>query len=86
MEEVLLTAREAAAELGVHVGTVHNAFQESRLPFVALYGRKLISRAALDAYKRRTRPEGQKPKGRPRGSTTLRFTQQSAREMQDATK
>ena len=46
--EVLLTAREAAEELGVHVGTVHNAFQESRLPFVALYGRKLISRADLN--------------------------------------
>lgn len=64
--EVLLTAREAAQELGVHVGTVHNAFRESRLPFVALYGRKLISRADLDAYKRRTRPGGEKPKGRPR--------------------
>ncbi len=64
--EALLTAREAAAELGVHVGTVHNAFQESRLPFVALYGRKLISRAALDAYKQRTRQGGEKPKGRPR--------------------
>ena len=64
--EVLLTAREAAQELGVHVGTVHNAFQESRLPFVALYGRKLISRADLEAYKQRTRPGGEKPKGRPR--------------------
>jgi len=64
--EILLTAREAAEELGVHVGTIHNAFQDNRLPFVALYGRKLISRAALDAYKRRTRPDGVKPKGRPR--------------------
>ena len=63
---VLLTAREAAAELGVHVGTVHNAFQQSRLPFVALYGRKLITRADLDAYKQRTRPGAEKPKGRPR--------------------
>jgi len=64
--EVLLTAREAAEELGVHVGTVHNAFQDNRLPFVALYGRKLIRRADLDAYKRRTRPNGVKPLGRPR--------------------
>ncbi len=62
----LLTAREAAADLGVHVGTVHKAFQENRLPFVAMYGRKLISRAALDAYKKRTRPDGEKPRGRPR--------------------
>ena len=64
--EVLITAREAAEELGVHVGTVHGAFQEGRLPFTALYGRKLISRAALDAYKKRTRPDGVKPRGRPR--------------------
>ncbi len=66
--EVLLTAREAAEELGVHVGTVHNAFQDNRLPFVALYGRKLIRRADLEAYKQRTRPDGVKPLGRPRKS------------------
>ena len=64
--ETLLTAREAAAELGVHVGTVHRAFQESRLPSVALFGRKLIRRADLDAYKERTRPGGVKPRGRPK--------------------
>lgn len=45
LNEVLLTAREAAAEMGVPIGPAHNAFQEDRLPFVALYGRKLISRA-----------------------------------------
>lgn len=64
--ESLLTAREAAQELGVAISTVHNAFQESRLPFVPMYGRKLISRAALEAYKKRTRPDGEKPRGRPR--------------------
>jgi len=58
VNEALLTARKAAEELGIHVGTVHNAFQRNRLPFVALYGRKLISRTALDTYKRRTRPDG----------------------------
>lgn len=65
--EGLLTAREAAEELGVHVGTVHKAFQENRLPFVALYGRKLINRAVLDDYKKRTRVNGEKPRGRPQG-------------------
>lgn len=64
--EVLLTAREAAAELGVHVGTIHNAFQDNRLPFVPMYGRKLIRRADLDVYRQRTRPNGVKPVGRPR--------------------
>lgn len=68
--EGLLTAREAAQELGIAIGTVHNAFQEKRLPFVALYGRKLISRAALEAYRKRTRPDGEKPKGRPRKGRT----------------
>ncbi len=64
--EVLVTERKAAQELGIHTSAVHKAFQENRLPFVTLYGRKLISRAALEAYKRRMRPDGQKPKGRPR--------------------
>lgn len=64
--EGLLTAGEAAQELGIGVGTVHNAFQEGRLPFVALFGRKLIRRAALEAYRKRTRPDGEKPRGRPR--------------------
>lgn len=63
--EVLLTAREAAKELDIHVGTVHNAFQQSRLPFIALYGRKLISRADLEAYKPRTRPKGDLEPGGP---------------------
>lgn len=64
--ERLLTAREAARELDIAIGTVHNAFQENRLPFVPMYGRKLIRRAALEAYRKRTRPDGEKPKGRPR--------------------
>lgn len=75
LNEVLLTAREAAAELGVYVGTVHNAFQENRLPFVALYGHKLISRADLDAYKYRIRLGGEKPRGRPRKLPKLSETQ-----------
>ena len=51
VNEFLLTAREAAEELGVHGETIHNAIQQNRLPFVALYGRKLISRADQEAYK-----------------------------------
>ena len=37
-------------------------------PIALRYGRKLIRRAALDAYKQRTRPDGEKPKGRPPGA------------------
>ncbi len=58
--EGLLTARKAAAELGVHVGTAQNAFQESHLLFVALYGHNLITRPYHDAYKQRTQPKGAK--------------------------
>jgi excisionase family DNA binding protein len=69
--EALLTARDAAEELGIHVATVHRAFQDNRLPFIALYGRKLIRRSDLDAYKQRTRPNGLKPKGRPIKATNM---------------
>ena len=61
-----LTPAQAAQELDVQAPAVHSALSEGRLPFVTLYGRKLISRTDLDAYKLRTRPGGEKPRGRPR--------------------
>lgn len=64
-KERFLTIREAAAELGSAASTIHNAVYERRLPFVLKYGRKVIDRLDLDAYKQRTRPAGEKPKGRP---------------------
>ena len=72
----LLTPKEAAQELDVHIATVHKAFQENRLPFVPLYGRKLITRTDLDAYKQRTRPNGEKPKGRPLKATQVEDVKQ----------
>ena len=62
----LLTAPEVCNELSISRGAVHNAMTEGRLPFTVMYGRKLISRTDLDAYRQRTRPEGEKPRGRPR--------------------
>ncbi|MGI4791344.1 MAG: excisionase family DNA-binding protein [Janthinobacterium lividum] len=63
-----LTVQEVAVELGVHEQTVRIALLENRLPFVMMLGRKAIGRADLDAYKQRTRPNGEKPRGRPRGA------------------
>lgn len=65
-ESQFVTVQEAAAELSIHEATVRKAFYESRLPFVEMYGRKLIPRADLDAYKARTQPAGEKKVGRPR--------------------
>lgn len=64
--EELLTVREAAGALGVSESAVRNATLEGRLGFVVKYGRKLIARADVDEYRRRTQPEGKKPTGRPR--------------------
>lgn len=61
-----LTAKEAANELQITLSALHAALQEGRLSFTVAYGRKVIARADLEAYRQRTRPDGEKPKGRPR--------------------
>lgn len=69
MEETdYLTIPQVSRELGAAAQTVHTAISEGRLPFVVKYGRKLVARADVEAYRERTRPDGEKPKGRPRGS------------------
>ncbi len=62
----LLTAMGASEELSVHGVTVHNAFQESSLPFVALYGRNIISYFDLNVCKQHIWVGGDKPMRRPR--------------------
>ena len=64
--ETLLTVQEAAALLGVHDNAVRIATKEGRLPFVTALGRKAIRRADLETYRIRTRPDGEKPMGRPK--------------------
>lgn len=61
-----LTVQDAAADLGITEVSVRSALNRSRLPFVKKYGRKLIARADLDAYRHRTQPDGVKKVGRPR--------------------
>jgi excisionase family DNA binding protein len=63
----LLTVQESAAQIGVSETAIRNATLEGRLPFVRLYGRKLIEPVALEAYRQRTQPKGVKQRGRPKG-------------------
>lgn len=64
----MLTVQQAAVHLGINQDTVYQAMREGRLTFVEALGRKVIKRADLEAYEKRTRADGEKPKGRPKGS------------------
>lgn len=60
------TVQEAARELNVSDSAVRIALLEGRLPFAVMFGRKLIARPDLAAYKQRTQPDGVRRVGRPR--------------------
>lgn len=64
--ENLMTIKQAAKELGVSENAIRNATLDGRLPFVAMFSRKLIQRADVEAYRRRSQPDGVKLRGRPR--------------------
>ena len=64
-----MTISQAATSLGVQPQTVRNAVNEERLPCVRVYGRVLIDPDELEVYRKRTQPDGEKPRGRPRKST-----------------
>lgn len=66
MEETLLTVQQAATELGITDGAVRLALSQGRLPSIEKFGRKLIERADINAYRQRTQPDGVKKAGRPR--------------------
>ena len=70
--EAFLTVQEAAQELQVTEGAVRLALSQARLAHTLKYGRKLIARHDLAAYKQRTQPEGVKRVGRPAGSQASR--------------
>ena len=74
----LLTVQEAAAQMGVTEGAIRLALSQSRLAYVEKYGRKLITRADLDAYKARTQPGGVKRVGRPRKASEGASSEQGA--------
>jgi len=62
----LLTVQDAARRIGVSESAIRNATLEGRLPFVRMYGRKLIDPTELGAYQQRTQPDGVKATGRPK--------------------
>ena len=64
--EEYLTVQEAALELGITEVSVRSALNQNRLPFAEKFGRKLVNRDDLEAYKQRTQPSGVKKVGRPR--------------------
>ena len=72
--ENLLTMEDAAAKIGVTVSAIRNATLEGRLPFVRLFGRKLIEAEALAEYKARTQVDGVPPRGRPKALTPAALT------------
>ncbi len=61
-----LSIPEAATYSGVVEQTIRNAVSDGRLPSVKKFGKNLVKRADMDAYKQRTQPEGVPRVGRPR--------------------
>jgi hypothetical protein len=55
-DEELLTVKECADESGVTEMAIRNAIWRGKLPSVEKYGRVLVERAALDAYRATARP------------------------------
>lgn len=62
----LLTPGEAAEIIGITHHTVRTAIYEGRLPHVDIRGKKFVTKLAVEEYKARTQPDGEKPRGRPR--------------------
>ena len=61
-----LTITQAAESLSVSDAAIRKAILKGRLPSIELFGRKLVSRLDVNEYRERTRPDGSKPRGRPK--------------------
>lgn len=66
-----MPVREAARRLDVTRQALYDAIARGGFEPVEVYGRLWISIAEIEAYERRTRPDGVKPNGRPRNSTAV---------------
>lgn len=64
-ESELFTMNEAAQELGLSPATVRQAVLAGRIDHVVRYEKRLITRQALEEYRARTQPQGEKRAGRP---------------------
>jgi len=65
----LITVQEAATLLNTHPQAVFNALREGRLRGEKVLGRIVLKRSEVEAYLQRTRPDGVKPRGRPKKAT-----------------
>ncbi len=60
----MLTVQDASRETGLSEVTIRSAMARNRIPFVEMYGRKLIRRVDMESY-RRTARRGRPRKARP---------------------
>ena len=67
-----LTVPEAAERLGVTDRALHKALRAGRIVYARKVGRSyLIDVTALEDYRQRTQPDGEKSKGRPRKQASV---------------
>jgi excisionase family DNA binding protein len=64
--ERFVTIKEAAEMLEVTRSAIEQAIWGGKLPSQTVFGKIVIDRADLEAYRARTRPDGVKPRGRPK--------------------
>jgi excisionase family DNA binding protein len=65
MEKELYTVEEAASMLGIHVQSIRNAMATGRIAYHKPVPAR-IDAEALEAYRRRSQPDGTPRQGRPR--------------------
>jgi excisionase family DNA binding protein len=68
-----MTVADAARAIGAAEPTIRTAIRKGRLPSRRVLGRIVVETSALEEYRRRTRPDGVKPKGRPRSLSGLGY-------------
>ena len=61
-----MTVAQAAASLRIQTQTLRGVILRGRIPVVRTYGRVLIARTDVEAYRARSQPEGEPKRGRPK--------------------
>lgn len=62
----VMDVQESARSLGISVQTLRGAIYSGRIPAIERWGKTLIMRTDVEAYRARTQPLGVPRKGRPR--------------------
>lgn len=61
-----VTQEKAAELLGIKLQSVRNQIALGNLPTTTFFGERVIPKAAIEAYRQRTQPDGEPKRGRPR--------------------